>query len=170
MPAHPHRLSFLAAAIAILALAAAHANDQQLWLVNESPSAPRGLYQHAGEPGEAGLYARVRSVDVAPNYVAQRSPADARFHFLKRIAATEGEFVCAEIGGVIVNHVRLPRALRDREGRTLPQWVGCRRLRAGEVFLIGDGPNSFDSRYWGPVSSNLVLDLWRPLFAAPTSP
>jgi type IV secretory pathway protease TraF len=54
------------------------------------------------------------------------------------------------------------RAARDSAGRMLPTWSGCRTLH-GEVFLLGDTPDSFDGRYWGPTPLRLVEGVWRPV-------
>lgn len=40
---------------------------------------------------------------------------------------------------------------RDSQGTLLPFWIGCHTLLPTEVFLLGDHPSSFDSRYFGPV-------------------
>ncbi len=42
-------------------------------------------------------------------------------------------------------------------------WRGCRTLAAGEVLLLGDTADSFDGRYWGPVSVDLIEGVWRKL-------
>ena len=55
------------------------------------------------------------------------------------------------------------RIERDIEGRTLPSWDGCRRLGGGELFLLGDTVDSFDGRYWGPVTMNLIEGVWIPI-------
>ncbi|MBY0565718.1 MAG: S26 family signal peptidase [Hyphomonadaceae bacterium] len=47
-------------------------------------------------------------------------------------------------------------------GVTLPTWTGCRTLR-DEVFLLGDTPDSFDGRYWGPTSVELIEGAWRAI-------
>src|SRR3546814_1910708 len=37
---------------------------------------------------------------------------------------------------------------RDRAGRPLPAWFGCRKLRSGELFTMNPAaPDSFDGRY-----------------------
>lgn len=40
-------------------------------------------------------------------------------------------------------------------------WRGCRVLAEGEVLLLGDTADSFDGRYWGPVSVQLIEGVWR---------
>ena len=69
---------------------------------------------------------------------------------------------------------------RDRRGRELPVWQGCRTLRASEIFLMNwDVQDSLDGRYFGPIPKNSIvgraLPLWtdeggdgRYLWRAPT--
>jgi type IV secretory pathway protease TraF len=42
-------------------------------------------------------------------------------------------------------------------------WRGCRVLNADEVLLLGDTPDSFDGRYWGPINVRLIEGVWRRL-------
>lgn len=120
-------------------------------LINESPSVPRGLYIRSAGSGVApgDTVALAQPPQVRAYLAALGMPADVRL--LKRVAAVGGDRVCrtgdrVEAGGRSV-------AVRARDGRgvSLPRWTGCRRLGPGELFLLGDTPGSFDSRYFGPV-------------------
>ena len=54
---------------------------------------------------------------------------------------------------------------RDRRGRLLPAWQGCRALRHGEVFLMNpDKPTSLDGRYFGPLPVTAVIGRATPLW------
>jgi type IV secretory pathway protease TraF len=57
----------------------------------------------------------------------------------------------------------LPPDRGDAGGRRLVGWRGCRILARGEVLLLGDTADSFDGRYWGPVSVELIEGVWRKL-------
>src|SRR3546814_5177245 len=47
--------------------------------------------------------------------------------------------------------------IRDRNGRSLPAWQGCRTLAAGELLLLNpDHPDSLDGRYFGPLPASTV--------------
>lgn len=54
---------------------------------------------------------------------------------------------------------------RDRRGRPLPVWQGCRSVAAGELFLmnwqVGD---SLDGRYFGPLPASAVIGRATPLY------
>jgi type IV secretory pathway protease TraF len=72
--------------------------------------------------------------------------------------------VCAEGETISIDGSDVAaRIERDLDGRTLPTWSGCRRLAVGELFLLGDTVDSFDGRYWGPVTMNLIEGVWIPI-------
>ena len=50
-----------------------------------------------------------------------------------------------------------------KRGAPLPTWRGCRRLNEEELFLLGDTPSSFDSRYFGPVARSRVTGVYREI-------
>jgi type IV secretory pathway protease TraF len=106
----------------------------------------------------SSLFAR----DVAPALAAARGfdgPAD---RFIKRIAAMPGDEVCAFNGRFRINGADLAAVHMRGQPATLPAaWSGCRTLRGDEVLLLGDVPNSFDGRYWGPIDARLVDGVWR---------
>lgn len=130
-------------------------------IYNASPSMPQGIYVRMRSPIVRQSIVTVRARDVALNYATTRRFTDANDRFLKRVAALDGDVVCAFGPLVTINHeLTLQRRTVDNAGRALPTWSGCRRLH-GQVFLIGDTADSFDGRYWGPVASDLIEGVWR---------
>jgi type IV secretory pathway protease TraF len=54
---------------------------------------------------------------------------------------------------------------RDRSGRPLPDWQGCRVIATGDVFLMNwDVPDSLDGRYFGPIPVSSVIGRAVPLW------
>ena len=54
---------------------------------------------------------------------------------------------------------------RDRRGRALPVWQGCRTIAGGEVFLMNwDEPALLDGRYFGPIPTNAIVGHAVPLW------
>ena len=86
----------------------------------------------------------------------------------KPVAAVPGDTIRVEQGGVSVNGTRLRNSSilsRDRSGRELPHaaW-GSRVLGAGEYWIQSTySANSFDSRIYGPVYREQIIDLRAPL-------
>jgi type IV secretory pathway protease TraF len=39
----------------------------------------------------------------------------------------------------------------------IPTQSECQRLRTGEILALGDHPDSYDSRYFGPIKNNKVI-------------
>jgi len=73
---------------------------------------------------------------------------------IKRVAAAEGDHVRVTDYGVYVNGSRLKGSMPLHVGRggfALPQWRGEITLTANELWVYGYHPQSFDSRYFGPV-------------------
>lgn len=136
----------------------------RLLLWNASASVPVGLYlvEPRGEIARGSLaVARlplaVRSLSDRRGYVPARVP------IIKRVAALPGDYVCARGAVLLVGGRAVDRQRRDSVGRRLPWWDGCGRLARG-VLLLGEHPESFDGRYFGPVSSDLILGKATPLW------
>jgi type IV secretory pathway protease TraF len=150
------------AALGIAAALTAHAPP--LLLYNPSPSVPVGFYWRAPGAPRIGDLVSVPAAVAAPAYAAERGFTDRTDRFIKRIAATSGQVVCAKGDRVSIDGARdVHRPSHDTMGRTLPTWSGCRTLAANETFLLGDTADSFDGRYWGPVSLRVVDGPWRPV-------
>lgn len=159
-------------AIAVVALAAALAGSKLLAapiiLYPISPSLPEVPYVRTIDAVEVGTIVAFPVPDVARHYQRQRGrelPAD--FLFMKPIGAGPGDHVCNSAGrGLTVNGVWRARTIAfDQDERALPIWKGCRRLGDQEFFVLSDHvPNSFDSRYFGPLRKAEILATFRPLY------
>ena len=97
---------------------------------------------------------------------AQRGYLPARVPLLKRVGAIAPQHVCIFDALVWIDGVPVAAVLAaDRLGRPLPSWPHCRRLEAGELFLLSStNPVSFDSRYFGPVSASAVIGVAHPIW------
>ena len=132
-----------------------------LALVNESPSVPRGLYlrQPGGTP-ERGAMVALPQPPLARRYLGGLGMPDDVL-LIKRVAAVGGDSVCRQGRGIRVPYRVIPVLDLDRRGTALPAWTGCRRLAPDELFLLGDTPGSFDSRYFGPVRTRDLEGVFR---------
>lgn len=151
-----------------LALVPIASRPSPVLLWNVSQSAPIGLYRvrpdaslRSGDMVAAFAPEEIRALAAERGYVPSSVP------LVKRLAAAKGDLVCASGPTLRVNgQVMALRLMRDLRGRALPWWRGCRRLRGGELLLLGRGANSFDGRYFGPIGTRALVGkvvlLWRP--------
>jgi conjugative transfer signal peptidase TraF len=75
---------------------------------------------------------------------------------IKRVVGVAGDLVTATDAGMEINGQSVPNSRPldlDTQGRTLPHLRGSFTLKQGEIWAAGEHPNSFDSRYFGPVKS-----------------
>lgn len=141
----------------------AHPQPHLVW--NASASVAVGLYRVVSGAPERGDFVLVRLPKSVEKLAAIRGYLPAGVPLIKRIAAVAGDDVCAFDGAIIVNGELVARQRKvDQAGRSLPRWNECRELVQGEFFLLGDAPDSFDSRYFGPVTSARVIGRLAPLW------
>tara|TARA_B100001939_G_scaffold344955_1_gene360547 strand:- start:682 stop:1185 length:504 start_codon:yes stop_codon:yes gene_type:complete len=152
------------AGIALVGFSAiAHPRPQLVW--NASASAPIGLYRVISGAPERGDFVLVRLPKSIEKLAAIRGYLPGGVPLIKRIAAVAGDDVCAFGGAIMVNGEIVARQRKvDRAGRSLPRWNECRELVQGEFFLLTNAPDSFDSRYFGPVTSTRVIGRLAPLW------
>lgn len=125
---------------------------------NTSPSVPTGLYVVAHTSPQAGDIAVARLPKNTATLAADKGYLPRQVYLLKPVAAVVGDHVCRLGVRVYVRgRFTVLARLTDRLGRQLPMWHGCRMLRHGEVFLLANDPDSFDSRYFGPLSHQHII-------------
>ena len=144
------------------------------WLgirVNLSPSLPAGVYMSTKVPARliefcpAEPYA---SLAIERGYRDEGVCPDGAMPLLKPIVAGAGDAVDVSARGIAVNGslLRNSAPLRvDTKGRPLPAWhFGHYVVAPGTVWVASSyNPRSFDSRYFGPVSTSTIRDYVRPL-------
>lgn len=152
-----------AALFGLAALVLASQASPRLAIVNETRSLPRGLYVRVpgGRP-DRGAVVVLPPPPATRAYLAGLGMPD-RARLLKRVAASRGDRVCASPGGIVVRGRRVTVRRHDRRGVPLPAWTACDNLGPEEVFLLGDSPDSYDSRYFGPVRRAELDGVFRPV-------
>jgi conjugative transfer signal peptidase TraF len=147
------RLKLLAligiAAVPVAATAFWKAPTLLAW--NASASAPVGLYRvEPSAPVRRGDMVVAWLPQGARLLAASRHYLPANVPLVKRVAAVEGDNVCAIASSIRISGRRVAtRQRQDSRGRPMPWWSGCRRLERGEFFLLVDSRRSFDGRYFG---------------------
>ena len=154
------------AAGALFTVASLHGKTP--WLVwNASPSVPLGLYRIDPGPVRRSDLVLIRLPPDVAELAARRNYLPKSAYLIKFVLAVAGDQVCRLGDRIFVRGVLAARALtRDSLGRPMPSWQGCRRLASGDLFLLADNQQSFDSRYFGVVSASDVVGravpLWPP--------
>lgn len=159
-------LALLVGSLMVLGWAAIATTPPRL-VYNASDSVPVGWYRisptNSLAPGDLVL------VHLPPEVrplAAQRGYLPANVPLLKTVAAMAPQRVCVQGSQVRIDGVVVARRLRwDRQGRALPSWQACRRLVGDELFLLSTtNPESFDSRYFGPIAADAVIGRAQPLW------
>ena len=151
--------------VATLATLTAPVSHYAVW--NVSPSVPTGLYAIRGKASlHVGERVAIEPPPALRRLLAERGYLPVGVPLLKRIAAVRGQRICRFRHGVTIHGSFAGVArMRDRQGRNLPAWFGCRTLRANELFAMNiDVPDSFDGRYFGVLRLTDVIGRATPVW------
>jgi conjugative transfer signal peptidase TraF len=158
-------LTTSAATVGIALTAFIDVPKKLIW--NSTASVPLGLYAITTADHLAiGNRVAIDPPEPLATFLAERGYLPRGVPLLKTIAAIQRQRVC-RIGSKIIidgKAVGETRA-RDRLGRELPVWQGCRCISEGEFFLMNASvPDSFDGRYFGPTPATAIIGKAVPLW------
>lgn len=134
---------------------------------NASASVPIGLYRivpaHRIDVTDLAV---IVPPDELAVFLDERGYLPRGLPLIKRVLALSGTEICRNGSTVIAYGTAYGEARdRDTRGRLLPTWQGCRTLRDGEGFFMNwDSPDSFDSRYFGPLPLSTAVGRAIPLW------
>ncbi|MDQ0470087.1 conjugative transfer signal peptidase TraF [Labrys wisconsinensis] len=134
---------------------------------NASASAPIGFYTIDFDgPFEVTDLVAVDAPEPLATFLAERGYLPKGVPLLKRILGVSGQTVCRSNLTITVDGVEVGAALkRDRIGRPLPIWQGCRRIPTGQAFLMNwQVSDSMDGRYFGLTDSDQIIGRAVPLW------
>lgn len=148
-------ITVVAAGICLLTLVW---NPKEKLIWNRTQSAPIGLYWLSDGPYKLGDWAIVSADSAHAEWAEDQGHVGRDWPLLKRVAALPGDTICREQAEISINNERVGVAkLNDKEGRALPRWSGCVALRADQVFLLNEHPDSLDGRYFGPTQQDDLM-------------
>jgi conjugative transfer signal peptidase TraF len=133
---------------------------------NASASAPIGLYRiHPGRKPRVGEMVLIKLPAPLATWMARRHYLPVGVPLLKHVGALPGQTVCRSGMNIWINGKQQVRALgHDRRGRPLPVWDGCMTIAQDKIFVLNSAaPDSFDSRYFGPIASSGIIGTATPL-------
>ena len=123
-------------------------------IINETISMAKGAYVRTGSVDDlkrGDIIAMPMNVS-AKDYLGAKLGYPEDTMLIKRVVGLSGDTMCREGATVTINAQVVTALYSDTQGNRLPVWDGCHTLLPNEVFLLGDHPSSFDSRYFGPVT------------------
>ena len=134
-----------------------------LW--NASSSVPIGLYRLTSRPSQTAPLAVIRLPEPVQRLAETRGYLGKDALLIKPVVAGAGDTACRHgalvtINGRIAAHART----LDAAGRSLPAWSGCFKLGATDIFVLSADPDSFDSRYMGPIARGHVVGFALPIW------
>ena len=133
-------------------------SSDPLLLWNMSPSVPLGLYYMLSRQPTAGALAVIRLPEPFLDLVTTRRYLPTGAVLIKPVAARTGDVICRHHSIVAINgRAAVFARTADAFSRPLPKWNGCIRLNAAGAFVLSGEPDSFDSRYFGPIDRRNVL-------------
>jgi conjugative transfer signal peptidase TraF len=140
--------------------------------INSSPSLPLGFYAETSDKG-------ARLIEFCPpeppaSFMAHRgyrtagNCPDGGSPLMKPVIASAGDIVDVSPRGLAVNGVVLPHTApktADSKGRPMTSWAsGQYRVPVGFVWVASSyNPWSFDSRYFGPIRTEIIRNRLKPL-------
>ncbi|MGV0876476.1 S26 family signal peptidase [Martelella sp. FLE1502] len=133
---------------------------------NVTASAPIGFYTvEPADPIEVPELVAVMPPEPLADFMVERGYVRRGVPLLKRVLGVAGQRICRLRSTITVDGIEMGEALeRDRIGRELPVWQGCRIIRDGEIFLMNsDVPDSLDGRYFGAIPASSVIGRAVPL-------
>jgi conjugative transfer signal peptidase TraF len=150
--------------LSLVGIAGALLLAPHFFIVNRTPSsAARGIYLRTHAALRRGELVEV----CLPHEVAVFAASRAYIRGTGR-CADNSEPVIKEIGGMPGDEVYVAPAsilATDSGGRSMPRsFPGRHLIRAGQIWLAGNAPNSFDSRYFASVPMDNVQAVLRPIW------
>jgi conjugative transfer signal peptidase TraF len=146
--------------------------------INLTDSLPRGLYLITDDLNATlvefcpqGIFS---ALSVQRGYRPGGICPDREAPLIKPVIARPGDTVVVSAEGISVNGRQLPNTkarLYDSTGRPLGAWPsGVYSVAPATVWVASTyHPNSFDSRYFGPISVSIIRHRLRPLWLVPST-
>jgi len=154
--------------LAVSVIAAMSVVDMPTRLIwNATASAPIGFYTVVPtERIDVPELVAVMPPEPLARFMVERGYIGRGVPLLKRVVGLSGQRVCRIGRTITVDGVEMGEALeRDRSGRNLPVWRGCRVIGNDEIFLMNwEVRDSLDGRYFGPIPASSVIGRAIPLW------
>jgi conjugative transfer signal peptidase TraF len=137
------------------------------FVIQLSRSLPQGLYIKKSVPeristGQMVLFeipSDIKEVMIKRQWI----PSHVRYYLMKPVAAIAGDYIHIDSQGVFINKIyKGPVQHFDQQGRELPKYHYNGLLEKNTYFVLSPEMNSFDSRYFGPVQQESIINIVEP--------
>jgi type IV secretory pathway protease TraF len=126
------------------------------------------VYRNIGSSMPHGWYVRVYFGKVQPGaVVVRKDPPGFKLRWLmKRVEAVGGDRFCwrEDLGTHTIGERVMPPPSPEAAALNIAVWHGCRVLGRDEIVGYGQSSDSWDSRYFGPVTIDQIWGIYRPLW------
>ena len=118
----------------------------QLIFLNRTASMPMGIYIKSSKN-------KLTTGGIIVFYLR-----DKNYNLLKYIAAHEGDEYCFDFESTLwVKGFPIAQKSIAKYHGELPTQSLCQTLKKDELLVLGEHPNSYDSRYFGPIKRDQVI-------------
>lgn len=170
-PARRHKARVQLAAISTLSILLILATDLQhrpFFIWNATASVPVGLYRLSPGAPVRGDIVAVRLPRSIADFAGARGYLPHNVLLLKPLSATAGDNFCRRGSLVLINGaLRAIASVADSHGQRLPMWRGCVTLGPDEIVVIGARRDSYDSRYFGSITTRTMVGRAVPIWTNP---
>jgi conjugative transfer signal peptidase TraF len=137
------------------------------FVIQLSDSLPQGLYIKKSVPETISL-GQLVLIEIPSDIKAmminrQWIPSHVKYYLMKPVAAIAGDHIKVDSQGVFVNKkFKGTIQKRDQQGHKLPKFHYNGLLKENLYFVMASARNSFDSRYFGPVHKQSIINIVEP--------
>jgi len=160
------RLAMVAVTLVVLAAAADYVRSR--WIIGGvGPNDPSSLIGHwffivdrHNKQVERGALVAFRTDDRMTPWYSQGTI------FIKQVAALSGDRVDVDEQGMHVNGQTVTDTLllTDTLNKPVEAFTRSEVVQSGHYWVLGTSPDSFDSRYWGPIQRDQVIGMATAVF------
>ncbi len=105
-----------------------------------------------------GIYVKISSDKFKIGDIIVFSYKERNYNLLKYIAGYEGHEYCLDFENTLwVNGFPVAQKSIAKYQGNLPTESLCQTLKKDELLVLGEHPNSYDSRYFGPIKREQVI-------------
>jgi type IV secretory pathway protease TraF len=112
-----------------------------------------------------GIYIKIPSNELEIGDIIIFNTVNFKGKLLKYVLAIDkGEFCLDREGTLWVDRISQVQRNIEKYPESIPLESICQQLKKHEVLVVGEHPDSYDSRYFGPIDKNDIVAKVKLLF------